>query len=90
MGGISGQGGTHACACVGPQNGDPYCPCRMRWRNPPSLPNIPLPGTPDPTTTQRAVRDLISPTPKGWECPRCSRVWGPRVGACSPCNQGLD
>lgn len=21
---------THACGCIGPQNGDPVCPCRMR------------------------------------------------------------
>lgn len=23
-------GEAHACGCVGPQNGEPYCPCRMR------------------------------------------------------------
>lgn len=22
--------GTHACHCVGPQNGQPLCPCQMR------------------------------------------------------------
>ena len=21
-----------ACFCIGPQNGEPYCPCRMRER----------------------------------------------------------
>ena len=21
---------SHACCCVGPQNGDPLCPCQMR------------------------------------------------------------
>lgn len=21
---------TNICACLGPQNGEPYCPCRMR------------------------------------------------------------
>ena len=21
---------THSCGCVGPQRGEPYCPCRMR------------------------------------------------------------
>ncbi len=20
----------HACFCIGPQNGEPYCPCKMR------------------------------------------------------------
>lgn len=25
-----GTGATHSCGCVGPQNGEPYCPCRMR------------------------------------------------------------
>jgi len=23
---------THACNCVGPQNGDPVCPCQMAGR----------------------------------------------------------
>lgn len=23
---------------------------------------------------------------KGWECPKCGRVWGPTVIQCSPCN----
>ena len=22
--------GAHSCACIGPQNGEPLCPCRMR------------------------------------------------------------
>jgi hypothetical protein len=22
----------HACFCIGPQNGEPLCPCRMRHR----------------------------------------------------------
>lgn len=25
--------GGYLCACVGPKNGDPVCPCRMRGRN---------------------------------------------------------
>lgn len=27
---IAAQIGTHSCGCVGPQNGQPLCPCRMR------------------------------------------------------------
>lgn len=23
---------THACNCIGPQNGEKYCPCRMRGK----------------------------------------------------------
>jgi hypothetical protein len=26
----SGRGASHACNCIGPQNGNPVCPCRMR------------------------------------------------------------
>jgi len=22
---------THACCCIGPQNGEPVCPCRMKY-----------------------------------------------------------
>ncbi len=25
-----GETGNHACFCVGPQNGEPRCPCMMR------------------------------------------------------------
>lgn len=25
---------------------------------------------------------------KGWECPKCSRVWAPSVTECKPCNSG--
>lgn len=28
------------------------------------------------------------PCPKGWECPKCARVWGPSVTECKPCNAG--
>ena len=24
--------GTHACNCIGPQPGEPFCPCMMRQR----------------------------------------------------------
>ncbi|QDP57349.1 MAG: hypothetical protein Unbinned3696contig1008_27 [Prokaryotic dsDNA virus sp.] len=24
------EGGAHSCNCIGPQNGDPVCPCQMR------------------------------------------------------------
>lgn len=24
------DGGLHICNCIGPQNGQPVCPCRMR------------------------------------------------------------
>lgn len=26
----AGTGETHSCGCVGPQNGEPLCPCKMR------------------------------------------------------------
>lgn len=29
---VSSRPGAMACACVGPQNGEPYCPCMMRGR----------------------------------------------------------
>ena len=29
---ISSGSGAHACCCVGPQNGEPMCPCEMRSR----------------------------------------------------------
>ena len=25
-------------------------------------------------------------TDKGWICPRCNRVWAPKVESCAPCN----
>lgn len=25
---------------------------------------------------------------KGWECPRCERVWAPKISACGACNIG--
>ena len=28
--GWQGQQASHACNCIGPQNGNPVCPCRMR------------------------------------------------------------
>lgn len=27
---IYASGATRACNCIGPQNGEPYCPCMMR------------------------------------------------------------
>lgn len=30
MTGYSGLADFHVCCCVGPQNGDPLCPCQMR------------------------------------------------------------
>ena len=30
MAGDASQARTHICACVGPQDGAPVCPCRMR------------------------------------------------------------
>lgn len=27
---VSGASTFHACNCIGPQNGEPYCPCKMR------------------------------------------------------------
>lgn len=33
----------------------------------------------------------MSPTdPQPWTCPRCTRVWGPGVSACKPCNDAVD
>jgi hypothetical protein len=26
---------------------------------------------------------------QGWECPRCSRVWAPKINACGACNSEL-
>lgn len=23
---------------------------------------------------------------KGWECPKCARVWAPKINACGACN----
>lgn len=23
---------------------------------------------------------------QGWECPKCQRVWAPKIGACGACN----
>lgn len=28
--GSTGDQVSHSCGCVGPQRGEPYCPCRMR------------------------------------------------------------
>jgi hypothetical protein len=27
---------------------------------------------------------------KGWECPRCQRIWAPKIGACGACNTDVD
>lgn len=27
---------------------------------------------------------------QGWECPRCERVWAPKIGACGACNTDID
>jgi hypothetical protein len=26
---------------------------------------------------------------QGWECPKCSRVWAPKINACGACNSEL-
>lgn len=31
-----------------------------------------------------------APTPLGWECPKCHRVWGPQVAGCEVCNREKD
>lgn len=25
----------------------------------------------------------------GWQCPKCGRIWAPRIGACGACNDRM-
>jgi hypothetical protein len=29
---------------------------------------------------------MIPHREQGWECPKCSRIWAPKIGACGACN----
>ncbi len=41
----------------------------------------------DPPAGARPPKDTgISPTPKGWICPRCGSVWAPGMPGCGHCN----
>lgn len=85
-GGISGQ--ARACNCIGPQNGEPLCPCQMRgiiqrdgkWIRPESIIGDVRPAYTKPGFPTLAPRGCICPagaekTCKGIACPR--RAVGP-------------
>lgn len=31
---------------------------------------------------------IPTPTPQGWICPKCGRVYSPRIPECTHCNRG--
>ena len=77
---FSHASGAHACNCIGPQNGEPYCPCMMRnvverdgrWVRPETDLG---PVNPQPQPIASPVRGCVCPvgaekTCKGVLCPR--------------------
>lgn len=62
-----------ACGCLGPQNGEPLCPCQMRA----AREHLKVPGA------------FPAPVPMGWTCPKCGSVYGPFVSACAHCTAPL-
>jgi len=66
------------CFCIGPQNGDPLCPCMMRAQN-------------EEAATEyrgRPRRGVAIPAQSGWACPKCGNVYSPRTFECAKCNKG--
>lgn len=67
-----------ACACLGPKPGHKLCPCREREESERlGRKWHPLSG-PAPVN--------VWPSPRGWECPKCGKVYAPFVAECSKCN----
>ena len=70
---------SRSCACIGPQNGQPYCPCRMegliqrggQWIEPERVVGPVLPPQVNLTLAKQP-----------WECPRCKTINGPNVERC--------
>lgn len=69
-----------ACNCIGPQNGQPLCPCMMRgvqerdgryYRPEQDL------GPVSPYTLGK-----ITPAVAGWQCPNCGKAHPPTVKTC--------
>lgn len=57
---ISWVPSTRMCACLGPQHGEPLCPCRMRERGYGRLPTY-IPAT--KPTTRWPEPEIVSPPP---------------------------
>lgn len=66
--------GLKPCFCVGPQNGDPHCPCVMRARK--------IAGADDMKTFVVAQR--------GWICPKCGKGNAPWQPICANALCGAD
>lgn len=54
-------GAVSLCACLGPQAGDPYCPCVMRQKGLKS--NVPEPTAEERAKAEAALREVFSRYP---------------------------
>jgi len=87
----TGGGGKFVCNCASlvcpichpPHNWvNPTPPSTGDWHNPIGPVN---PLTPTPNT---GIIQFHPITPQqGWECPRCTRIYGPYAMECHACNQ---
>lgn len=82
MSGWIGSNVSHSCACMGPQNGEPLCPCQMRgmiqrdgkWIRPEQVIGDVIPQVPAPRTTHGCICPAgAEKTCAGPLCPR--RPW---------------
>lgn len=64
-----------SCACMGPQNGEPLCPCRMRAAETYSV-NVPLLTEPE-VNVQRLEPDRIKPVLRSMADSRRAKYTGP-------------
>lgn len=54
-------GAVSPCACLGPQAGDPHCPCVMRQKGLKS--NVPEPTAEERAKVEEALREVFSRYP---------------------------
>lgn len=72
-----------ACFCVGPQNGQQFCPCEMRLRTPSlNLDKGNRVGVGAQVIHPYGVPPMVQ---QGWECPRCKTINAPHVPTCMGC-----
>lgn len=69
----------NGCFCIGPQNGEPMCPCRMRE-------SIGMPVGPfEAPKPQSAIAPQV-----GWKCPVCGKGNAPFMPTCGNQLCGVD
>jgi len=58
------------CACLGPRNGEPLCPCKMRARRANNHRVYPAPYIPQPVMRGCVCPPGAEATCQGFACPR--------------------